>query len=281
MGKQFPAIGRTVAEYMTVGDELLGNTIQQDEKVITVDDLLVAHTFIARIDEAMSQFEVRSEYSRQMGDALAQTYDRNLFSLAIKAARDTGAGGLGVGAVGQQNAQSVAVGTSPTVDTIIEAAFTAATAFDNAFIPDDNRFLFVSPANYYALVQSDKLLNLWYNPGNNGSFSNGDVKSVAGFQIVKTTNMALNHTASSAYPDFTGYTGEVPALTAGKYGVDASATVGLFYHPQALGTVVLLDMASEMEYQIRRQGTLMVSKLAVGHGVLRPECIYEIKATAS
>jgi hypothetical protein len=32
-----------------------------------------------------------------------------------------------------------------------------------------------------------------------------------------------------------------------------------------------------MEYDIRRQGTLMVSKMAVGHGVLRPECIYEIR----
>jgi len=52
-------------------------------------------------------------------------------------------------------------------------------------------------------------------------------------------------------------------------------------HPQAMGTVKLLDLASEMEYDIRRQGTLMVSKMAVGHGILRPECLYEIKATAS
>jgi hypothetical protein len=89
--------------------------IQQDEKVITIDDLLIADTFIARIDEAMSQFEVRSEYSRQMGDALAQTYDRNLLSLAVKAARDTGAGGIGVGAVGQGNATSQHVGATPTI----------------------------------------------------------------------------------------------------------------------------------------------------------------------
>ena len=26
-----------------------------------------------------------------------------------------------------------------------------------------------------------------------------------------------------------------------------------------------------------RQGTLMVSKMAVGHGVLRPECLYELR----
>ncbi|WP_316172974.1 phage capsid protein [Bradyrhizobium sp. SZCCHNRI2049] len=271
---QFPAIGRTKASYHTPGTEIVGDIIQQDEKVITIDDLLIADTFIARIDEAMSQFEVRSEYSRQMGDALAQTYDRNLLSLAVKAARDGVAStptGLGIGAVGQKNANSVKLGSvTPAVQTIIDAAFAAATGFDLANIPEENRLLLVDPATYYALVTSDKLLNLFYNPGNNGSYSDGTVKTVAGFQIVKTNNLRLDHTLAantSVYPDYNG-----------KYGVNASDTVGLFYHPQALGTVKLLDLSSEMEYDIRRQGTLMVSKMAVGHGVLRPECIWEIRA---
>ncbi len=266
---QFPAIGRTKAEYHTAGAEIVGNVIQQDEKVITIDDLLISHTFIARIDEAMSQFEVRSEYSRQMGDALAQTYDRNLFSLAIKAARDTGVGGIGVGAVDQGNAVSQNIGVTPTVQNIIDAAFAAATRFDSLNLPEDNRYLFVDPATYYSLVNSDKLLSLWYNPGNNGSFSDGKVKTVAGFQITKTNNLVVNHTTATNYPDYSS-----------KYAVNASDVAGLFYHPQALGTVKLLDLASEMEYDIRRQGTLMVSKMAVGHGVLRPECIYEIRKAA-
>jgi hypothetical protein len=265
---QFPAIGKTKATYHTPGAEITGDIIQQDEKVITIDDLLISDTFIARIDEAMSQFEVRSEYSRQMGDALAQTYDRNLFSLAVKAARDTGAGGLGKGAIGQGDASSVKIGVTPAVSDIIAAAFNAAVKFDNLNIPEDGRYLFVSPATYYALVNSDKLLNLWYNPGNNGSFANANVKNVAGFQIVKTNNLVVDHTAAgSPYPDYNA-----------KYAVNASDTAGLFYHPQAMGTVKLLDLASEMEYDIRRQGTLMVSKMAVGHGILRPECIYEIRA---
>ena len=42
---------------------------------------------------------------------------------------------------------------------------------------------------------------------------------------------------------------------------------------QALGSVHLMDVATEQEYQLNRQGSLVVSKMAVGHGVLRPECI--------
>lgn len=267
---QFPAIGKTSAAYHTPGAEITGNIIQQDEKVITIDDLLIANSFIPRIDEAMSQFDVRSEYSTQIGQALAQTYDRNLLSLAIKTARDTGTGGTGLGAVGQGNAVSSHIGTAPAVATIITAAFAAAQDFDQKNIPEEGRVLLVSPATYYALVQSDKLLSLWYNPGNNGSYADGTTKTVAGFTIVKTNNLAVDHTAVTAtFPDY-----------GSKYAVNASDTTGLFYHPDALGTVKLMDLASEMEYDMRRQGTLMISKMAVGHGVLRPEGIYEIRAAA-
>ena len=266
---QFPAIGKTSAAYHTPGAEITGSVIQQDEKVITIDDLLISSSFIARIDEAMSHFDVRSEYSTQMGQALGQTYDRNLLSLAVKAARDTGAGGLGVGAVGQGNASSVGIGVSYTIQNLVDAAYAAAQKFDEKNIPAEDRFLIVSPSVYYKLVNSDKLLNLWYNPGNNGSYSDGKVQNVAGFSIVKSNNLSLDHTAAYSYPDYSS-----------KYGIDASATVGLFMHPVAMGTVKLLDLSSEMEYDIRRQGTLMVSKMAVGHGILRPEALYEIKATA-
>jgi len=33
----------------------------------------------------------------------------------------------------------------------------------------------------------------------------------------------------------------------------------------------------ESEYDIRRQGTLMVAKMALGHGILRPEAAVEIQ----
>lgn len=265
---QFPAIGRTKAAYHTPGTEIVGDIIQQDEKVITIDDLLIASTFVSNIDEAMSHFEVRQEYSKRMGQALAQTYDRNLLSLAVKAARDTGAGGLGKGAVGQGDAVSVQIGASPTVQNVVDAFYTAAKAFDNKFIPSEDRYAIVSPSVYWDLVTNDKLLNKFFNEGN-GSYADGDVKVVAGFKLIKSPNLALDHTAATAtYPDYSG-----------KYAVDATKTLALLMTPEAMGTVKLLDLASEMAYDIRRQGTLMVSKMAVGHGILRPEALYEIRAT--
>ncbi len=46
----------------------------------------------------------------------------------------------------------------------------------------------------------------------------------------------------------------------------------------AVATVKLMDMSVESEYQINRQGTLIVSKYAMGHNVLRPACAVSIHA---
>ena len=261
---QFPAIGKTVAEYHTPGAEILGNNIKHDEKVITIDDLLISNTFISNIDEAKNHYEVRSEYSRQMGDALAQTYDRNLLSMAVKAARDPS--GLGLGVADQGSAASVNLGSAtPTTATIVSAIYDAAAAMDEKNVPEADRFVIVNPAVYYALVQEDKLINRDF--GENGSYSKGAVFNVAGMTIVKSNNLAVDHTTATAYPDFNS-----------KYAVNAADTSALIIQRQALGTVQLMDLATEMEYDIRRQGTLAVSKMAVGHGVLRPECIVELRA---
>ena len=40
----------------------------------------------------------------------------------------------------------------------------------------------------------------------------------------------------------------------------------------AVASAKLMDMSVESEYQITRQGTLMVSKYAMGHNILRPAC---------
>ena len=60
------------------------------------------------------------------------------------------------------------------------------------------------------------------------------------------------------------------------YDGDFRNTFGIVSHSAAVGTVKLLDLATESEYQIERQGTLFVAKYAMGHGVLRPECAIEL-----
>ena len=52
----------------------------------------------------------------------------------------------------------------------------------------------------------------------------------------------------------------------------ANRVIGLVMTQDAVATCKLMDLSVESEYQINRQGTLMVSKYAMGHNVLRPAC---------
>ena len=256
---QFPAIGRIGAEYHTPGAEIVGTTVEHGEKVVTIDDLLISHSFISNIDEAKNHYEVRSEYSMQMGQALAQTYDRSLISLAVK----TAAAGESGAVADQGDAAQTAIGASPTTQTIVDAIYAAAARMDNKFLPATDRFVIVSPTDYWALVQNDKLLDRDF--GQNGSYSDGTIMKVAGMSIVKSSNLGVNHLAVANvadYPDFNA-----------KYMANTSNVKALCFQRGALATVKLMELGSESEYDIRRQGTLMVSKMAVGHGAIRPEGI--------
>ena len=68
------------------------------------------------------------------------------------------------------------------------------------------------------------------------------------------------------------------AGTGNRQAVAAANTTALIAHTSAVGTVKLMDLAVESEYDIRRQGTLMVAKYAKGHGVLRPEAAVQIQS---
>ena len=82
---QFPIIGPP-ASYHTPGTQLTGNAIKHAEATMLIDDKLVSNVFVADIDEAKNHYDVRSQYSTQMGNALAYT-DKNVAAMIAKAAR--------------------------------------------------------------------------------------------------------------------------------------------------------------------------------------------------
>ena len=70
---QFPIIGLSSTAYHTPGTQLTGNAIKHAEAVINIDDKLVSNVFVADIDEAKNHYDVRSQYTTEMGNALAYT----------------------------------------------------------------------------------------------------------------------------------------------------------------------------------------------------------------
>ena len=249
---QFPATGKTTAKYHTPGTEIVGSPINHNERVITIDDLLISDVFIAEIDEAKNHYDIRSEYTNQLGDALAQAYDKNVAQVGVLAARASNpVTGLPGGA------QVIDAGMLTDGNKLGKGLFAAAQLLDEKDVPSADRFAYLRPAQYYLAVQNKDLINKDF--AALGSIASGTIDSVAGFKIVKTNNLpAANITAGPT-----------------KYRGDFSKTAFLIMNRGAVGTVKLLDLKIESGYDLRRQGTLIVAKYAVGHDYLRPNCAVE------
>ena len=84
---QFPATWKATAGYHVPGVEITGGVINGAERVINIDDMLYSSVFMSDIDEAMSHFDFRSEYSRELGAALARHLDKNVLQVGLLAAR--------------------------------------------------------------------------------------------------------------------------------------------------------------------------------------------------
>lgn len=261
---QFPILGKVNAEYHTPGKEIIGLNLPANERVITIDDLLISHAFIANLDEAMNHYDVRGPYSQELGRALAYAYDKHILQLALLAARDASPVSTEVGG-GKVTDPSMLADT--TAEKLVAALFAAARTLDEKAIPEDDRFAFLNPAAYYLLAQNTKIMNRYW--GGEGEYAGAKVLRVAGLNVVKTIHAPFGQNIS----------GGVQGGTGNKYAVNATNNVGVVMHKAAVGTVKLMDMAMESQYDIRRQGTLMVAKYAMGHGILRPAAAVEL-ATA-
>ena len=286
---QFPVSGIATAKYHNVGENIVESStgylsnIGMNEKIITIDDVLVSSTFIANIDELKKHYDVRSIYAAELGKALAKRFDiATMKTLYAASQADANLANTAAGA-------SIADADTNSAGGIIDALYAVAETLDKNDAPDEGRFAILAPATYYKLLTSDNVA-INKDTGAGGNVNAGTVASVAGIRLVKSNHLVdiaeLGDDSAVATGDGssnndvfgasgTGYNGDFSALTTGS---GSSLEYGMLCGTkEAIGTVKLLDLATESEYQIERQGTLFVAKYAMGHGVLRPECAVAVK----
>lgn len=193
---QFPVIGRIAAEYHTPGAEINGLDVNHNEVVITIDQLLISHAFIADIDEAMNHYDVRAPYSTEMGRKLANEMDKDIFQEMVLSARaganvgDSGyPGGTEITSDAFKNDGGVAGAADAEEQAIAltEGLFAAAQALDENDAPEDERYAAFSPQEYYVLFNNTNLINTRF--GGRGSIATGDLLQVAGITILKSNNV--------------------------------------------------------------------------------------------
>jgi len=259
---QFPVTGTIASGYHTVGNEIVGTQVKHNEKIINIDDMLLAHAFLAEIDELKNHYDVRSIYSKEMGQALAKKVDQHLLQLIVLAS--AGASTI-TGGNGGSNVIDADCKTNAT--SMVASIFEAVQKLDEKDVPTSDRYCVVTPDVYYQLSNIDKLVSRDFS-SNNGDFAKGQVVMVGGVRIVKS------NTAVTAFTDQSS----AISGTNNTYNVDAQHVGAVVFHKSAVGSVKLKDLVLENTYDPRRLGNLMTARLAMGSGILRPESAVRIIA---
>lgn len=275
----FAVMGRTRAKYLAPGSSLddQRKKFEHTEKVIAIDGLLTADCLITDIDDAMNHYDVRVEYSRQLGEALAQSADCAVINeLANMAAKDApeaaenipdnvsgtdkvkGTGKAFEFATGLELSQSAEYGNK-----IIEGLLAARAAFTKNYVPMGDRYCLLTPEGYSALIKAlmpdSANYQALFDP------NSGKLQTICGFEVIEVPHL-LNDGVDGKHELNTNFT-------------DAKLQ-GIVFHRSAVGTVKLKDLAMERARRAEYQADQIIAKFAMGHGGLRPEAVGVFVKTA-
>ena len=279
---QFPITGVADAAYHTVGEDIVDGSnnylskIKHAERTINIDDVLIASTFIANIDELKNHYDVRSIYAKELGKALAKRFDLATMKTLFAAAS-------GTSPIGGSAGTEVAGADTLTASGLVDSLYAVARSLDEKDAPEEGRFAVLTPSQYYTLLTADNVA-INRDTGGVGNVATGKIAQVAGINLFKSNHLDSVISLGDASAVSTGDGASNNTVGGGSgYNSDFSGLSGassakgfLAGTKEAIGTVKLLDLATESEYQIQRQGTLFVAKYAMGHGALRPECAVKV-----
>lgn len=258
----FPTTYVASGGYHTAGAEIVGRPILSNEVVITVDDPLISDVFISNIDEAKAHYDVRGPYSTEQGRYLARQEDKNI-ARSIHLAANSAA--LHTGDTGGQNVVSANSKVSATA--LASALWASKQLLDNADSLSSGEPVYAPllPAQWYLMAQEVSILvNRDHNP--NANYAAGTLDLIGGIELLKSNNYPWGVNESA---DATIFNTSLRR--------NMTNTTTCVFTPDAAATVQLMGLALEAGYDMRRQGTLLIAKYALGHGSLIPKASVEIK----
>jgi hypothetical protein len=248
----FQVLGRAVAFFHSAGKDIsdtannLLSQIAGAERVINIDSMLMSAVTIYDLDEAMSEWEVRGPYARELGRAVAVMSDRLAIHTLILAARASATiTGLNGGSV----VVDAAMKTSGVA--LANALFAAKVDMDHKDVPEDGRFAVITWDQHANLIRDPSVSIAATSPtvtqatvgyplinGDlsqaNGDYAKAKLYFCAGFMLVPTNHLpSTNITSGDA--DFGTSAGGASEQGNVYYG-DFSNTAGVCFQSEAAGS---------------------------------------------
>lgn len=261
----FPVMGRGKAHYLPAGSNLddLREAIPHNEVVINIDGLLTSDVLITDIYEAMNHYDVRGEYAKQLGEALAIAADGATVAEIAKLvkANTENITGLGKGIVVEKTITGGAGINYETGKAVIDGLLEMKAKWTTQYVPEEERFAYITPEVESAIITSKDAINRDY--GAVASIVDGNIDKLCGFKII-----AVPHLKAGG-ADKTGMLGTDPE--GHEFPTDYAGALAVCAHRTAVATVKLKDLQLEHARRPELQADMIIAKNAVGHGGLRPE----------
>ena len=258
----FAVMGRTRAKYLAPGDSLddQRKKMEHNERVIAIDGLLTADCLITDIDDAMNHYDVRVEYSRQLGEALAMAADCAVINeLANEAAKDATSknGNIpdnGTGAdkvLGTGKAFEFVTGLDISQDAtygnkILEGLLAARAQMTKNYVPMGDRYCLLTPEGYSAVMKAlmpdSANYHALFDP------NTGKLQTICGFEVIEVPHL-LNDGVDGKHALNEKYT--------------EAGLQGIVFHRSAVGTVKLKDLAMERARRAEYQADQIIAKYAI------------------
>ena len=232
-------MGGTDIQKVTRGVVPSDSAVIFDSISIKIDTLVLSRNTMAKIDEFLNNIDVRSKIAADQGKKHSDFKDKTLFNVAAKAAQvsakvaDKDADGLPTGTYtlvdgwvgntstnyvvksqqcpdGWRGATSIELanaGDENDADVLERAIRDLVVDMEEKYVDVSELTIFMRPASYNILLDSEKLINTDYSVGN-GDYAKHNVKLVAGLPVIKTTNLpkdadvGVEHLLSNAGNEF-------------------------------------------------------------------------------
>ena len=272
---QFIFTGRMQAAYHTPGTPILGSGDPPvAEKTIVCDDLLISSAFVYDLDETLAQYSLRSEIAKKIGHALAESYDKKIFRIIAKAAREAHPITAGPGPEPGGSIIRLGAGKQFDAQALVDAFFEAAAILDEKNLPKEGRHAVLNPRQYYALISQvdTNILNRDFGNSQGNLQSGQGLYEIAGIKIKTSNNLPF-------------LAGSVSAVSGenNDYSGDFSTHAGLIYYKEAAAVVEAIGPSVQTtsgDVKVMYQGDLIVGRLAMGAGTLNPAAAIELQAAA-
>lgn len=265
---QFPVFGRAAAAYLRAGANLddLRQNIPHGEKIIEIDGLLTSDVMIFDLDDAMAHFDVRAEYTKQIGEALALKRDGAVLAeigkLVVSDAENLT--GLGKGAIESTALAAADIGETEVMGAaIFKQLLKIKTALSNNYVPESERTVYIRPVALNALIANKDVLNKLY--GASITIADNKAPRLLGFDLVECPHLTMGGADATNAVQGTGHVFPVAYKDTCMF---------LVAHRSSVGTLTLKNLQIEHARRANFQADQIIAKYSMGHGGLRPEACF-------